>query len=57
MFQRNKKTVEGTMNIMAAKEASERWNTAERWMQKLCEEGRIESWQVLDDFQEGAEVC
>ena len=45
MFQRNKKTVEGTVDIMSVKEASERWNISERWIQKLCEEGRIEGVQ------------
>lgn len=30
MFQRNKKIVEGTMDIMSVKEASERWNISER---------------------------
>ena len=45
MFQRNKKTVEGTMDIRSVKEASERWNISERWIQKLCEEGRIEGVQ------------
>lgn len=34
MFQRNKKTVEGTMNIMSVEEVSERWNISERWIQK-----------------------
>ena len=31
------------MDIMSVKEASERWNISERWIQKLCEEGRIEA--------------
>lgn len=30
------------MDIMSVKEASERWNISERWIQKLCEEGQIE---------------
>ena len=27
------------------KEAAKRWNLSERWVQKLCEEGRIEGVQ------------
>ena len=50
MFQRNKKTVEETMDIMSVKEASERWNISERWIQKLCEEGRIEGVQRFGRF-------
>lgn len=49
------------MDIMSVKEASERWNISERWIQKLCEEGRIrrraEIWPVLDDSQGGAKAC
>ena len=55
MFQRNKKTVEETMDIMSVKEATrcesrqrhrrKRWNISERWIQKLCEEGQIEGVQ------------
>ena len=49
------------MDIMSAKKASERWNISERWIQKLCEEGRIEGVQrfgrSLDDFPKGAEAC
>ena len=33
------------MDIMSVKEASKRWNLSERWIQKLCEEGRIEGVQ------------
>lgn len=63
MFQRNKKTVEGTMDIMSVKEASERWNISERWIQKLCEEGRIEgvqrfgrSWMIPKEAQKPADL-
>jgi excisionase family DNA binding protein len=63
MFQRNKKTVEGTMDIMSVKEASERWNISERWLQKLCEEGRIEgvqrfsrSWMIPKEAQKPADL-
>lgn len=63
MFQRNKKTVEGTMNIMSVKEASERWNISERWIQKLCEEGQIEgvqrfsrSWMIPKEAQKPADL-
>lgn len=63
MFQRNKKTVEGTMGIMSVKEASERWNISERWIQKLCEEGRIEgvqrfdrSWMISKEAQKPADL-
>jgi len=30
---------------MSVKEAAKRWNLSERWVQKLCEEGRIEGVQ------------
>lgn len=33
------------MDIMSVKEAAKRWNLSERWVQKLCEEGRIEGVQ------------
>ena len=63
MFQRNKKTVEETMDIMSVKEASERWNISERWIQKLCEEGRIEgvqrfgrSWMSPKEAQKPADL-
>lgn len=63
MFQRNKKTVEGTVDIMSVKEASERWNISERWIQKLCEEGRIEgvqrfgrSWMIPKEAQKPADL-
>ena len=38
------------MDIMSVKEASERWNISERWIQKLCEEGRIEGVQRFGRF-------
>ena len=33
------------MDIMSVKEAAKRWNLSERWVQKLCEEARIEGLQ------------
>ena len=33
------------MDIMSVKEASERWNISERWIQNLSEEGRIQGVQ------------
>ena len=30
------------MEYMAVREAAEKWNITERWVQKLCEENRIE---------------
>lgn len=38
------------MDIMSVKEASERWNLSERWIQKLCEEGRIKGVQRFGRF-------
>ena len=29
------------MDYMSVKDASALWNVSERWIQKLCEEGRI----------------
>lgn len=29
------------MNYMSVRETSKIWNVSERWIQKLCEEGRI----------------
>ena len=29
------------MEFMSVREASKTWNRSERWIQKLCEEGRI----------------
>lgn len=46
------------MDIMSVKEASERWNISQRWIQKLCEDGRIEgvrrfgrSWMIPKEAQ------
>lgn len=36
------------MDIMSVKEAVKRWNLSERWVQRLCEEGRIEGVQRFD---------
>lgn len=33
------------MDVMSVKEAAAQWNLSERWVQKLCEEGRIEGVQ------------
>ena len=51
------------MDIMSVKEASERWNISERWLQKLCEEGRIEgvqrfsrSWMIPKEAQKPADL-
>ena len=42
------------MDIMSVKEAAKRWNLSERWVQKLCEEGRIEGVQrFVDDSENG----
>lgn len=41
---------------MSVKEAAEKWDVSERWVQKLCEESRIEgiirfgrSWAIPKD--------
>ena len=51
------------MDIMSVKEASERWNISERWIQKLCEEGQIEgvqrfgrSWMSPKEAQKPADL-
>ena len=51
------------MDIMSVKEASERWNISERWIQKLCEEGRSEgvrrfswSWMIPKEAQKPADL-
>ena len=48
---------------MSVKEASERWNISERWIQKLCEEGQIEgvqrfsrSWMIPKEAQKPADL-
>lgn len=33
------------MNVMSVKEVAARWSLSERWVQKLCEDGRIEGVQ------------
>lgn len=33
------------MDVMSVKEAAAQWSLSERWIQKLCEEGRIEGVQ------------
>ena len=33
------------MDVILIKEAAAQWNLSERWVQKLCEEGRIEGVQ------------
>jgi len=44
------------MDYISVKEAAERWGISERWVQKLCEEGRItdvirfgHSWAIPKD--------
>ena len=44
------------MDIMSVKEASERWNISERWIQKLCEEGQIEGVQIEGVQIEGVQI-
>ena len=51
------------MDIMSVKEASERWNISERWIQKLCEEGRSEgvrrfswSWMIPKESKKPADL-
>lgn len=46
------------MEIMSVKDAAKQWNLSERWVQKLCEEGRIEgvhrfgrSWMIPKDAE------
>ena len=50
-------------SVKSVKEASERWNISERWIQKLCEEGRIEgvqrfgrSWMIPKEAQKPADL-
>ena len=35
------------MEFMSVRNAASLWNLSERWVQKLCEEGRIEGVQRL----------
>ncbi len=46
------------MDYISVKEASERWHIGERWIQKLCEEERIDgvlrfgrSWMIPKDAE------
>ena len=46
------------MDYISVRDASGRWRVSERWIQKLCEEGRIEgvkrfgrSWMIPKDAQ------
>ena len=34
------------MEFMSVRNAASLWNLSERWVQKLCEEGRIEGVQL-----------
>ena len=55
-------------SVKSVKEASERWNISERWIQKLCEEGQIEgvriegvqrfsrSWMIPKEAQKPADL-
>ena len=47
------------MDIMSVKEASERWNISERWIQKLCEEGVQRFgrfWMIPKEAQKPADL-
>lgn len=46
------------MDYMSVKEAAKLWNVSQRWIQKLCEENRIDgvkrfgrSWMIPKDAQ------
>lgn len=46
------------MDYISVKEAAENWNVSERWVQKLCEEDRIDgvirfgrSWMIPKEAQ------
>lgn len=46
------------MEFLSVKELSTEWNVSERWIQKLCDEGRIDgvlrfgrSWMIPKDAQ------
>lgn len=46
------------MEFLSVKEISTEWNVSERWIQKLCDEGRIDgvlrfgrSWMIPKDAQ------
>ena len=51
------------MNYISVKEASEQWQVTERWVQKLCDENRIEgvqrfgrSWMIPKDAHRPADL-
>lgn len=37
--------LEGNMDYISVKELAEKWKLSERWIQKLCEDGRIDGVQ------------
>jgi len=46
------------MEYMTVREAAEKWNITERWVQKLCEENRVKSavrfsrvWMIPKDSE------
>lgn len=46
------------MQILSVKQAAEKWNISQRWVQRLCEEGRIDgvqrfgrSWMIPADAE------
>lgn len=51
------------MDFMSAREASQLWNISERWVQKLCEENRIDgvqrfgrSWVIPKDAEKPSDL-
>lgn len=45
------------MDYISVREAAERWCVSERWIQKLCEEGRIDGVKTLWAFMDDSERC
>jgi len=46
------------MQVLSVKQAAKKWNVSERWIQRLCEEGRIDgvqrfgrSWMIPADAE------
>ena len=51
------------MDFMSVREASQLWNISERWVQKLCEENRIDgvqrfgrSWMIPKDAKKPSDL-
>ncbi len=51
------------MDFMSVREASRFWNISERWVQKLCEENRVEgvqrfgrSWMIPKDAERPSDL-